>query len=112
MSDSDKSGKDRRRFPRIAAPVYYRVAKSEDLRQRVSDISMGGVRLYSDERFEIGQKLDLELYFPNDVSGKVIARVVWIKELPPGAGAVYDVGLEFLELPDHAVREQLAALTK
>jgi c-di-GMP-binding flagellar brake protein YcgR len=112
MSESDKSGEERRRFPRIAAPVYYRLAKSDDLRQRVSNISLGGVRLYSDERYEIGQTLDLELFFPNDVSGKVTAIVRWIKELPPGSGAVYDVGLEFLELPDDAVREQLAALKK
>jgi c-di-GMP-binding flagellar brake protein YcgR len=108
MSDSDKSDKERRRFPRLAAPVYYRVAKSDDLRQRVSDISVGGVRVYSDERYEVGQKLELELFFPNDVSGKSIARVVWIKELPPGSGAVYDVGLEFLEIPEKAIKEFLA----
>jgi hypothetical protein len=35
---------------------------------------------------------------------------VWIKELPPGSGAVYDVGLEFLDLPDEAMRELLSAL--
>lgn len=109
MSESDKSDKERRRFPRLAAPVYYRVAKSDDLRQRVSNISVGGVRIYSDERYEIGQRLELELFFPNNVSGKGIARVVWIKELPPGSGAVYDVGLEFLDLPDIAIRELLAA---
>jgi len=110
MSESDKSNKERRRFPRIAAPVYYRVAKSENLRQRVSDISVGGVRIYSDERYEIGQRLELELFFPNDVSGKGIARVVWIKALPPGAGPAYDVGLEFLELPDETIKRLLAAL--
>jgi c-di-GMP-binding flagellar brake protein YcgR len=110
MSESDKSNGERRRFPRLAAPVYYRVAKSEDLRQRVSNISVGGVRIYSDERYEIDQRLELELFFPNNISGKGIARVVWIKELPPGSGAVYDIGLEFLDLPDEAMRELLSAL--
>ncbi len=110
MNESDKSGKEKRRFPRITAPVYYRVANSENLRQRVSNISVGGVRIYSDERYEIGQQLELELFFPNDVSGKGVARVVWIKELPPGSGPVYDVGLEFLELADEAIKEIMAAL--
>ncbi len=112
MSDADKSKKERRRFPRLTPPVYYRVAKSEDLRQRVSNISLGGVRIYSDERFEIDQKLELELFFPNGFSGKGLARVVWIKELPPGSGAVYDVGLEFLELPEEAIKELMVAQKK
>ena len=110
MSEDDKSKKERRRFPRLSAPVYYRVAKSKDLRQRVSNISLGGVRIYSDERFEIDQNLELELYFPNGFYGKGFVRVVWIKELPPGSGAVYDVGLEFLHLPDEVVKELTVAL--
>ena len=34
-----------------------------------------------------------------------IARVVWIKALPPGSDALYDVGLDFINLPAKAMNE-------
>jgi hypothetical protein len=71
---------------------------------------MGGVRIYSDERLDVDEEVELELHFPNGFSGKGSARVVWIKELPPDSGASYDVGLEFLELPDEAIEELKEAL--
>jgi hypothetical protein len=108
--EEDNSYKDRRRFPRLSSQVYYRIGKSQSLRQRVSDISMGGVRIYSDERLDVDERVELELHFPNGFSGKGSARVVWIKELPPNSGASYDVGLEFLELPDEAIEELKEAL--
>jgi len=108
--EEDNSFKDRRRFPRLSSRVYYRIGKSQSLRQRVSNISMGGVRIYSDQRLDAGEEVELELHFPNGFSGKGSARVVWIKELPPDSGASYDVGLEFLELPDEAIEELKEAL--
>ena len=104
MQDND-SPEERRRFPRLSSQVYYRIGKSKSLRQRVSNISMGGVRIYSDERLEIDEEVELELFFPNGSSGRGLARVVWIKELPPDSGASYDVGLEFLNLPKEAAKE-------
>ena len=108
--DEDNAFKDRRRFPRISSPVYYRVAKLHSLRQRVSNISLGGIRIYSDQRLDIGEQLELELHFPSGYAGKGTARVVWIKELPPASGSSYDVGLEFLELPDEAIKELMKTL--
>jgi hypothetical protein len=105
MTEEDNSYKDRRRFPRLSSQVYYRFGKSKSLRQRVSNISLGGVRIYSDERLDISEEVDLELHFPNGFSGKGSARVVWIKELPPESGVSYDVGLEFLDFPDEAIEE-------
>ena len=110
MTEEESTGKDRRRFPRISTQVYYRVGKSQSLRQRVSDISMGGARIYSDTRWDIDEEVDLELHFQNGSSGKGKARVVWIKELPPNSGAGYDVGLEFLDLPEELKIELRVAL--
>ena len=104
MQDND-SPKERRRFPRLSSQVYYRIGKSQSLRQRVSNISFGGVRIYSDERLDIDEEVELELHFPNGVSGRGMARVVWIKALPPRSGASYDVGLEFLDLSEDAAKE-------
>ena len=103
--EEDNSYKDRRQFPRLSSQVYYRVGKSQSLRQRVSNISLGGVRIYSDTRWDVNEEVELELHFPNGFSGKGSARVVWIKALPPDSGASYDVGLEFLEFPEEAIDE-------
>jgi Tfp pilus assembly protein PilZ len=111
MREEDNSYKDRREFPRLSGQVYYRIGKSQALRQRVSNISLGGLRIYSDTRWDIGEKVDLELHFPNGFSGQGKARVVWIKELPPASGSSYDVGLEFLDLPE-GVRKELAEALK
>jgi hypothetical protein len=105
MNEDDNSHKDRRRFPRLSSRVYYRIGKSQSLRQRVSNISLGGVRIYSDERLDVGEEVELELHFPNGFSDKGSARVVWIKALPPDSGASYDVGLEFLEFSDETIDE-------
>jgi c-di-GMP-binding flagellar brake protein YcgR len=110
MSEDDKSQKDRRRFPRLSSRVYYRIGKSQSLRQRVSNISLGGVRIYSDERLDVDEEIELELHFPDGFSDKGSARVVWIKALPPDSGAAYDVGLEFLDLPEETVDELKKAL--
>ena len=108
--EEDNSTKERRRFPRLSSHVYYRIGKSQSLRQRVSNISMGGVRIYSDQRLDVDEQVELELHFPNGFSGKGSARVVWIKELPPDSGASYDVGLEFVKLPHEAIEELKEAL--
>lgn len=105
MTEEDQSQKDRRRYPRLSSQVYYRIGKSHSLRQRVSNISLGGARIYSDHRLDVGEVVELELHFPSGFSDKGSARVVWIKELPPDSGASYDVGLEFLELPEEAIKE-------
>ncbi len=110
--EDDNSYKDRRRFPRLSSKVYYRIGKSRSLRQRVSNISLVGVRIYNDERLAINEEVELELHFPSGFSGKGSARVVWINELPPEAGVSYDMGLEFLEFPDEVIEELKKTLEK
>ena len=105
MNEEDKSYKDRRKFPRLSSHVYYRIGKSQSLRQRVSNISLGGVRIYSDDRLEIDEEVELELHFPSGYFGMGTARVRWINALPPESGVSYDVGLEFVEFPEEAIAE-------
>ena len=96
---------EKRRFPRVMAPVLCRVPRAPAKKQRISNLSLGGVRIYSDEPLDIGQELDLEFFLPNGAFLEARARVVWSKELPPGAHGVYDVGLEFLALSKKALGE-------
>ncbi len=105
MKESDKSDFDKRRFPRVKAPVLYRPIKLLGPRRRILDISPGGVRIYSDEQLREEDQLELELFLPNGQTIVATARVVWIKRLPPDEDARFDVGLEFTSLPDNATQE-------
>lgn len=110
MIERNESTQDRRRFPRVKAPVYYRPASILKARHRITNISLGGLRIYSDERLKEGKRLEIELFLPSGHSVEAIARVVWIKELPPDSKAHYDVGLEFISLPPNALQELKSVL--
>jgi len=93
---------ERREYKRVQAPVYCRPAgialKFLQPKQRPLDISLGGVRIYSDEPVKKGTKLELELFLPDASSVTFKVEVVWIDELPPGSPAKHDVGLKFIDI--------------
>lgn len=90
---------ERRRYPRLAAPILMRPVSplAYAARRRVSDVSAGGLRTYSDEETRPGTRLELELLFPNEGSVTVLAEVVWVKSLPRDAPARFDVGIRFVD---------------
>ena len=99
---------ERRRFRRIAAPVFCRPAGlklfSKDEEQPI-DVSLGGVRVYSDEALAVGDRLTLELFVkdPGDAPRGAQAltfdaEVAWIEPLGPDGPGRFDVGLKFLHL--------------
>ncbi len=94
---------DRRRFPRVKAPVYYRPANAFETNSQASNISLAGVRIYSNKPFKKSQTMEIELLLPNGNSLKAIVKVVWISALPLGSEALYDVGLEFLNIADDVI---------
>ena len=79
---------------------------------RTVNVSMGGARVFSDDRMKVGAKLNLELLPDPDTSVQVLARVAWIDELEDGAPARYDVGLEFLDVPEEMVSRLAAILQR
>ena len=89
---------DKREFPRIKAPFYYKSSRFRWSRQRVVDASLNGVRIYSDSAFRIDQEIDIELFLPDSLTLRCTARVMWIAALPEDAPAKYDVGLRLIEL--------------
>jgi hypothetical protein len=64
-------------------------------RRHPIDLSLGGVRIYSDQRFAKGELLTLELMTVDAPASTFTAEVMWIEDLPPGSPALYDVGLRF-----------------
>jgi hypothetical protein len=68
------------------------------------DLSLGGVRIYSDEELRVGELLKMEFFLPEVPPVTYTAEVVWIERLPPEAPAKFDVGLKFIQLEPEAAR--------
>ncbi len=96
---------NRREYPRYNAPICYRSASLFSARKPLVDISLGGIRIYSDDDFKIGKRLEIELILADDVVLTCTAKVVWQKPLPEGEAAQYETGLQFLDISaDHLTR--------
>ncbi|HEX8790769.1 MAG TPA: PilZ domain-containing protein [Polyangiaceae bacterium] len=96
---------ERRRYRRIQAPVYCRPAGVSLLarHRELVDISLGGVRVYSDDRYRVGALVKMEFFVDGGPTVTYTAEVVWIEALPPGEPAKYDVGLKFVDLSPQAL---------
>lgn len=110
MDHRDDDAEQRRRFPRVTAPVFFRSPRMFSPKRRVSDISPNGVRIFSDDYLEAGRRLEIELFLPNGLSVEAIVRVVWTSERDPGSDSCYDVGLEFLRLSPSAAMDELKSV--
>ena len=99
---------DRRKSRRIQAPVYCRPAGlsflSTKSRAESIDLSMGGIRVYSDLEYQVGELLRLELFVVDSPPTTFTAEVMWRDELPAGAPARFDVGLKFHDLDESGLR--------
>lgn len=104
---------ERRRYPRLQVPAYCRpvgplVAKGG----QPIDLGLGGVRVYSDDPMQPGRRLEVELRLPDESTLTLLTEVAWVQELPEGAAASYDVGLQFLDLTPEDVETLKVALTE
>ena len=91
---------DRRRYPRLAASVTYQPAGAPLFhhRRNAHDISLGGMRVFTDDSISVGSRLDLEILPAAGEPIRCWAVVVWVTALDPGAPAKYDVGLRFSDM--------------
>jgi hypothetical protein len=74
------------------------------------DISLGGVRIFSDEKMRVGELLKMEFFLPDVTPVTYTAEVVWTEELPSGSQARFDVGLKFIQLEPAAIRLLMSVL--
>ncbi len=91
---------ERRRFRRVHAPVLSRplgAALVED-RRAVGDISLGGVRVYTDDEHTVGEHLELELFLPDGGTVTLDTLVVWVDALKDNDPARFEVGLRYLDV--------------
>ncbi|MFN3531697.1 MAG: PilZ domain-containing protein [Candidatus Brocadia sp.] len=101
---------NRRQYPRLNAPIYCRPARFTSPRAPLVNIGLGGIRVYSDKTFKVGERLEIELFLPDNSSITCNVKVVWMNQLG-GSTAKYDVGLQFLEIEGDDLRH-LAGILK
>ncbi|NVI99624.1 PilZ domain-containing protein [Myxococcus sp. AM009] len=100
----NESPMDRRRFPRLEAPLYARPARLRRVdKQQVLDASLGGIRIYSDELYTQDSELELDLFLRDGTSLECKARVAWTRKLAKDAVARFEVGLAFTDVPPLAM---------
>lgn len=109
MTEYDAS-QNRRQYPRLNAPIYCRPARLTSPRSPLVNIGLGGIRVYSDKTFKVGERLEIELFLPDNASMTCNVKVVWLNPLD-GSTAKYDVGLQFLEVESNDLR-RLAGILK
>lgn len=101
---------NRRQYPRLNAPIYCRPARFTSPRTPLVNIGLGGIRVYSDKSFKVGERLEIELFLPDNSSITSNVKIVWTNQLD-GSTAKYDVGLQFLEIEGGDLR-RLAGILK
>jgi hypothetical protein len=78
--------------------------------QEPVDVSLGGVRIFSDEVMRVGDLLKMEFFVADVEPVTYTAEVVWVDPLPPGGPAKFDVGLKFIQLEPGALQLLLKVL--
>lgn len=97
MAEGDS--KERRRYSRVNVPIYYRSARMFGPRKPAGDISLGGIRISTDDELKLGKRLEIELFLPDGGTLSCDVRVAWVRPHPEGFAA-YEAGLEFLALDE------------
>ncbi len=105
---------DRRRYPRVHADVLCRPAHGPLFhhKRNTQDISLGGARVFSDEEFKVGSRIDLDVLLPGESTVRCWAEVVWTESLGPAAQARFDVGLKFTDMVPEDVQRLATVLVR
>ncbi len=103
---------DRRRYPRVQADVMCRPAGNPLFhhKRKSQDISLGGIRVFTDEDFPVGSRLDLDVLIADEPPVRCWATVVWRSELGAGSPARFDVGLMFSDMASSDIQRLAGVL--
>jgi hypothetical protein len=88
---------DKRRFPRLNLPMFYRFARNVEATRPAQNVSIGGIKVETDDDLAVDTRLELDLFLPDGEPLSVDVRVVWVRELH-GQDSRYEAGLEFLPM--------------
>jgi c-di-GMP-binding flagellar brake protein YcgR len=107
-----RSAQERRRYPRVNAHVFYRPAGLAFLHHRYNtrDISLGGMRVFTDDDIAVGSRLEMDVMLPGDSTVRCWAEVVWVDKLESTAPARFDVGLRFTDMAEPDIQRLASVL--
>ena len=108
---SETTRPDSNSYPRLRAPVYFtRAGRRWSWRKRhPAGHPAGGISVFIDEEPpERGIPLHLEIFLRDGTTVVCRVEVAWIRNLPDGAPARYEVGLDFTALRPND-RERLSS---
>ena len=105
---------DRRRYPRVDANVLCRPAGVALFhhKRNTQDISLGGMRVFTDEEFRPGNKLELEVLLPDGSIVLCWAEVVWLSRLDGATPARCEAGLRFTDMATRDVERLASVLSR
>lgn len=101
MTGSNETAYKERRHPRTKANVHYRPTKIIGQKYLVPNISLGGMRIFSNTHFKKGETVNIELSFADGQKTIVLARVAWVDAYPKDSDFIYELGLEFIHVPPY-----------
>lgn len=81
-------------------------------KRNTQDISLGGMRVFSDVQFDVGSKLDLDVLLPDGSWVRCWTEVVWTVELDGSALARFDLGLKFTDMAPSDIRRLATVLER
>jgi hypothetical protein len=112
QSGKARSESNRRRYPRILAPIHCRQAGVEFFAQHLEpiDIGLGGLRIQSHEEYRVGALLPLDIAFARIAPVTFNAEIMWTEALRAGEKGRFDVGLAFVDLTQRALKVLLTVL--
>ncbi len=68
------------------------------------------MRVFTDEDFAVGTRLDIDVLLPDSTSVRCWAQVVWRIELDGNSPARFDAGLKFLDMASQDVQRLASVL--
>lgn len=87
-------------YPRLNTAIFYSPARIFHTSfQSLVSIDFEGIRVYSHELLPTGKKLTITLFFPDDIEHSCTVRVAWSQAVTLFDNISYEIGLEFLDIP-------------
>jgi hypothetical protein len=103
MTGSSESEYKKRQHPRVKANVQYRPTKLIGRKHLAPNISLGGIRIFSNTHFKKGETVNIELSFPDGRRTIVLTKVAWVDSYPKDSDSVYEFGLKFIHVPTQSL---------
>ena len=92
--------REKRKFIRfeVSLKANYSIQKEPKVEKTgiVKDVSAGGVQLLTEQKVDVGNKIELKIFIPEALNPVHLSGIVlWSKESNPERGLSYQAGIEF-----------------